>query len=163
MAKEPIWKKRAKQDNDLFREKPKHPNQKLVMALPLPPSVNTLYVHTRGGGKRLTRTAENYIRTSRALINMAIDDQNWIVPNQHTWLYIDMVFYMPDRKIRDSHNMLKLLLDVLQGTAYVNDYAVMPRVQSVEYCPENPRIDIEIKVQTKANREKCLKDSGAVV
>lgn len=163
MAKEPTWKKRAKEDNDLFREKPKHPNKKLEMALPLPPSVNALYVNTRGGGRRLTRTAENYIRTARALINMNIDDQGWIVPSQHTWLYIDMVIYMPDRKVRDSHNMLKLLLDVLQGTAYINDYAVMPRIQSVEYDPSNPRIEIDIKVQTKSNREKSLKTANAVV
>ena len=49
---------------------------------------------------------------------------------------------MPDKRIRDSHNCIKLLMDSLQGVLFPNDYFVMPRIQAVEFDKENPRIDV---------------------
>lgn len=116
-----------------------------------------MYYNTKYGGKRLTKKAEQYVYESRALINLAIEEQNWIRENKYTWLYIDLVFFMPDKRIRDSHNMLKLLLDVMQQPVYHNDYVAMPRIQSVEYDHKNPRVLIKISPQTKASRLKILK------
>ncbi len=141
---------------DLKRAKPKHPNKKLRITLPLPPSVNNMYVNTRGGGRRLSKKSEDYIRRSRGLINLAIEEQRWIKQNDSTWYYVDLVFFMPDRRIRDSHNMLKLLLDVMQGIVYSNDYYAMPRIQSVEYDTENPRVEVSVIPQSKSNRDKGL-------
>ena len=115
-----------------------------------------MYYNTRNGGKRLTSKAEKYIRESRALINVAIEEQNWVKQKKYTWFYIDLVFFFPDKRIRDSHNMLKLLLDVMQGAIYENDYFVMPRIQSVEYDKDNPRIEICIIPQTNSERTKAL-------
>lgn len=129
------------------------------MSLPLPPSINHMYFNTKGGGKRLTRTAEDYIRISRSLINLAIEEQHWLKQNKSTWYYIDLVFFMPDRRIRDSHNMLKLLLDVMQGIVFDNDYYVMPRIQAVEYDAEKPRVEVCITSQTNNAREKELQMS----
>lgn len=151
------WKKEAELENDLYRTKPKHPNMSLKLSLPLPPSVNSMYVRTRGGGKKLTRKAEDYVRTSKALINLAIEEQYWLKPTRTTWLYVDLVFFMPDRKVRDSHNMLKLLMDVMQSTVYENDYFALPRIQSVEYDKGNPRVEVVVTAQNKNNREKGLK------
>lgn len=144
-------------NEDLYRIKPKHPNMTLKLSLPLPPSVNSMYVNTRGGGRELSKKAEVYVRQSRALINLAIEEQYWLMQARATWLYADMVFFMPDRKVRDSHNMLKLLMDVMQGTVYENDCFVMPRIQSVEYDKENPRVEVFISTQNKTSREKGLK------
>lgn len=63
---------------------------------------------------------------------------------------------MPDRRIRDSHNMLKLLLDVMEGIVYKNDYYVCPRIQSVEYDKKNPRIELCLTPQTNSARTKAL-------
>lgn len=115
-----------------------------------------MYYNTRNGGKRLTSKAENYIRESRAIINVAIEEQNWIKQSNCTWFYADLVYFMPDRRIRDSHNMLKLLLDVMEKIVYHNDYYVMPRIQSVEYDNDNPRIEICIIPQTNSERTKAL-------
>lgn len=136
--------------------KPKYPNKSVKVSLPLPPSVNSMYFNTRGGGRRLTRQAENYKAESRALINQAIEEQNWLKMSRFTWLYVDLVFFMPDRRVRDSHNMLKLLLDVMEGIVYENDYSVMPRIQSVEYDKENPRVEVRVCPQVPNNREKGL-------
>ena len=129
----------------------------LKMSLPLPPSVNAMYVNTRGGGRKLSKHANEYVRQSRALINLAIEEQYWLKQARATWLYADMVFFMPDRKVRDSHNMLKLLMDVMEGIVYENDCFVMPRIQSVEYDKSNPRVEVLISTQNKTSREKGLK------
>jgi len=115
-----------------------------------------MYIHLKRGGKKLTKQAEDYIRTSRAIINSEIEEQRWIKQNKATWYYIDLVFFMPDRRIRDSHNLLKLLLDVMQGPIYDNDYYALPRIQSVEYDNANPRIEICVVPQTVNAREKGL-------
>lgn len=124
----------------------------LNLSLPVPISVNNLYMNTRGGGKRLTSKAERYVRDSRALINLAVQEQSWAKPNRSVWLYIDMVFYFQDRRIRDSHNCLKLLLDVMQGIVYQNDYFVLPRIQSVEYDKDNPRVELRVYPQDATSR-----------
>lgn len=141
---------------DLYRDKPQYPNKKLRISLPLPPSINHMYIHLKRGGKKLTKQAEDYIRTSRAIINSEIEEQRWIKQNKATWYYIDLVFFMPDQRIRDSHNLLKLLLDVMQGPIYDNDYYALPRIQSVEYDNTNPRIEICVVPQTVNAREKGL-------
>lgn len=148
--------KKVTEENDLFRDKPKYPNKKLTISLPLPPSVNHMYHNMRNGGKRLTSKATDYIRVSRALINLAIEEQRWLKQNESTWYYIDIVFFMPDRRVRDSHNMLKLLLDVMQGVIFDNDYYAMPRIQAVEYDADNPRVEVCVISQSKSAREKGI-------
>lgn len=148
---------------DLPRKKPRNVNKTLKLALPVPPSVNAIYYNTRGGGRRLTKKAEHYIRDVRALTNQAIDDQHWSKQEKGIWLYMDMVFYFPDRRRRDSHNCLKVLLDALESIVYVDDMYVMPRIQSVEYDKDNPRVEISVVQQTKNNREKGLKVTHIVV
>jgi crossover junction endodeoxyribonuclease RusA len=148
---------------DVFREDPKSKNKTLKLSLPVPPSVNSMYVNTRNGGRRLTSKAEHYTRDSRALLNLAVDEQHWKLPNRSVWLYVDCVFYFQDRRIRDSHNCLKLLLDVMQGIVYQNDYFVLPRIQSVEYDKDNPRVELRISPQSAISRTKGIKTAPAVV
>jgi crossover junction endodeoxyribonuclease RusA len=157
-------KRVAKQEvTDLVRVQPTSTNRTLSMKLPVPPSVNHLHYNTRGGGKRLTAKAQHYIRDSRALINLAIEEQRWEKAKKGVWLYVDLVFYFPDRRIRDSHNCLKILLDVMQGIVYENDYTVLPRIQSVEYDKDDPRVELRVLPQTKNNRSKGLKTTQVVV
>jgi crossover junction endodeoxyribonuclease RusA len=148
---------------DVYRKRPKSVNKKLRLSLPVPPSVNKLHYNVRGGGKRLTPRAQNYIRDSRALLNLAVEEQYWDSSRKATWLYVDMVFYFPDRRIRDSHNCLKILLDVMQGIVYDNDYYILPRIWSVEYDKTNPRVELCVTHQTESQREKGLKVTEVVV
>jgi len=142
---------------DLCRDKPKYPTKKLKMTLGLPTSINHMYINTPGGGKRLNSTAEKYVRDARAQINLAMKEQGWRKSFDNTWYYLDMVVYMPDLRKRDSHNMLKLLLDTLEGFAFHDDYFIMPQIHSVEYDKENPRIEVVIRPQTENERRKALK------
>lgn len=148
---------------DMVRKAPASRNKALKLSLPVPPSVNSMYYNTRGGGRRLTKKAECYIRDARALINLAIDEQKWVKQEKGVWLYVDMVYYFPDRRTRDSHNCLKLLLDVLQGVVYENDMYALPRIQSVEYDKGFPRVEIHITHQNKNQREKGIKTTQVVI
>ena len=85
-----------------------------------------------------------------------MEEQRWEKNNDNTWYYIDVVFFMPDRRVRDSHNTLKLLLDVMQGIVYKNDYYCMPRIQSVEYDQHNPRVEVRVSKQCKSQRDKAI-------
>lgn len=150
-------KVRARENGDLYRDKPKFPNKKLRMTLDLPISVNSMYVNTRSGGKRLSKLAETYMCKTKAMVNAYICDSGWKKQCDSTWYYLDIVAYMPDRKVRDSHNLLKLLLDALEGLAYHNDYYVLPLIHSVEYDPLNPRLELILRPQTTKERDKVLK------
>lgn len=142
---------------DLKRTEVKRKTRELHITLPVPPSVNAIYYNTRGGGRRLTSKAEKYIRDVRALAGMYVDDNGWVKKNDHTWLYMDMVFYFPDKRTRDSHNCLKILLDALEGIIFYNDMFVMPRINSVEFDKENPRVEILFYDQTTSERARQLK------
>lgn len=147
---------KASKNNDLFRDKADYPRKKLRVSLPIAPSVNHYMFITRRGKRVLTKDAKKYIREATALINQAVDDQNWMKQREAVWYYMDICVYMPDRRIRDSHNMLKVLIDVFQGTVIHNDYYLMPRIQGVEYDAKNPRMNIVIRPQTVSNRKHAL-------
>lgn len=146
----------AKKPKDLKRDKPKYPNKKLELTLGIPLSINHMYVNTRGGGKRLSKKAEDYVRCARAQINLAIEEQGWRKCYENIWYYLDIVMYMPDLRIRDSHNTLKLLLDTMEGLAFENDYFVMPRINAVEYDKLNPRIEVVLRPQKENHRNKAI-------
>lgn len=44
----------------------------------------------------------------------------------------------------------------MQDIVYDNDYYVCPRIQSVEYDKNNPRVEICITPQTNSTRVKAL-------
>ena len=126
------------------------------ISIPIPVSLNHMYINTRGGGKRLNKRAEEYMRIVRAMLNEEMDNSGWKMSRNGFWLYADMTFYMPDVRVRDNHNLFKLMFDVMEGYLFTNDYYIMPRVNSVELDRCNPRIDIVIHSQTKKEREKYL-------
>ena len=145
---------KAIKNNDLFRDEPRYPRKKLVVSLPIAPSMNHMYYQRRNGKKVLTASAQRYIMEATALIRLACEEQMWMVDNRDVWYYMDIMVYMPDRKIRDSHNMLKLMLVVFQDIAFRNDYFIMPRIQDVSLDKDNPRIEVALRPQSKSDRRK---------
>lgn len=134
-------KKNAEEFEDLDRDLPKYPKQVLTVTLPLPPSVNHMY-QAAGRGRRLTKQAMEYIRTAQDTVKKAIRRQGWKKDKDHVWYVMDLYYYFPDKRIRDSHNTLKLLTDCLEGLLYKNDYFLLPRIQYVCLDRSNPRLEI---------------------
>ena len=127
---------------DLERDIPKYPNQVLTLTIKVPPSVNHMYIHKRNGQKILTNAAKQYIKTIQDLCKKEIKNQNWKKDKESVWYVMDMYFYFQDKRKRDSHNCLKLLMDSLEGLLFTNDYFVLPRIQYVTLDRENPRVEI---------------------
>jgi crossover junction endodeoxyribonuclease RusA len=146
---------RQKKINDVYREAPEYPDKELRFTVDLPLSVNHMYVKTRGGGQRLSKLAEKYIQDVRAKILAVMEDENFPPITNASWHYLDLVFYMPDKRVRDSHNLIKLLLDALEKALFHNDYYIMPRIQSVEYDKHNPRTEALFKSQTEEDRKRA--------
>ena len=148
----------SKKKEDLNRVKPKHPNKKLRLTVDIPVSVNHMYYNTKYGGKRLNSKAEKYFNKTKARIADYIYQNDYKMEDSNVWQYLDIVVYMPDKRRRDSHNMLKLLMDTIEGLAYRDDYTVMTRIQSVELDRDNPRLEMVLSNQTKTQRTKCIKE-----
>ena len=148
----------AKQQEDLYRDEHNKVFQTLTMTVPLPPSQNHMYVNNGRGGRILSAKAKKYLRTLQAWAKLQVEEQDWKLRDDSTWYYVDMVFFFPDRRKRDSHNQIKLLLDGLEEIVYINDRYVLPRIQAVEYDKENPRLELHILPQTKKHRKEALKN-----
>lgn len=129
-------------DTDLNRDIPDYPNQILEFTLPIPPSVNHMYL-SAGRGRRLTRDAMRYIKTAQDICKKAVKEQGWKKDKPNVWYVMDLYYYFPDKKIRDSHNTLKILTDCLEGLIFQNDYYLLPRIQHVYLDRDNPRLEIK--------------------
>jgi crossover junction endodeoxyribonuclease RusA len=148
--------------NDLERVQSES-DRELILVTSIPPSVNHMYYNTRGGGKRLTKKAEQYFYQVKA---NAIDEcfkQDWLMPDKGVWLEMELAFYFPDKRIRDSHNCLKILIDALQGTVFVNDYYIMPVIKLVELDRENPRTIVKFRHKKEKERQEDLQYFNSLV
>lgn len=133
-----------KTKEDLKRDKPRYPDQKLVMEMPIPVSVNHMYYNTRHGGKRLNARAQNFFNNQRKRAYIEMQKQGWQQEIGDVWFEVHCDFYMPDKRIRDTHNTFKLMLDILEGILFKNDYFIKPHVDKVYLDRENPRVVITI-------------------
>lgn len=131
----------AKLDDDLERVKPLHPNQELAFTIAIPPSENHMYMFS-GHKKILTKVAKEYVKNTQQTILEAIKKSKWKPEAKCVWMYVDLYFYFPDKRVRDSHNCIKILLDIMQGIVFENDYFIMPRVQSVTLDRNKPCLDV---------------------
>lgn len=147
---------RQKHINDVYRENPDYPNKTLKFSVDIPLSVNHMYIRTYRGGQRLSPAAEEYVENTQAKVLEVMMDNNFKKITNASWYYIDLVIYMPDKRCRDSHNMLKLLLDTLETILFENDYYIMPNIKSVELDRSNPRIEVIFRPQLQKEREEIL-------
>lgn len=146
---------RKKKKDDIRRVKPKHPNKKLRLVVDIPVSMNHMYYHK---SNHLTSKAISFINSTKAKAMAFIHDEQYKLEESYVWQYLDIVVFMPDKRIRDSHNMLKLLMDSLEGIVFHNDYCILPRIQSVELDRENPRLEMVLSPQSKEQRRNCIEN-----
>jgi Holliday junction resolvase RusA-like endonuclease len=127
---------------------------RLNLTLPLPTSINKLYINQMGWnpktksrmatGKRiLSKEGE---KTKKSIIEDATDQlkgQNWSYDfTVDNYIYMDTIIYF-NRKGRDDNNIYKLLCDALEKVVYENDSRVLIRTQRILYDTESPRVEVE--------------------
>jgi crossover junction endodeoxyribonuclease RusA len=135
----------AKLNDRLERDAPKKPNQVIVLKLPLPVSVNSMYLMNRKRG--LTKKAKQWFSTAQYIARCECEKQGFEMDSGNVWYIANIDFYFGDMIKKDSHNYLKLMLDALENIVYKNDYFVKPRINIVELDRKRPRVEIRIKAE----------------
>jgi crossover junction endodeoxyribonuclease RusA len=103
-----------------------------------------MYITTRSGARVLTEEAKAWLVEAGFEALRQRKKQKWEKPDKGVQLYADLYFFFPNRRRRDSHNSMKILLDALEKILYDDDQYVLPRVQEVLLDRDNPRLELEI-------------------
>ncbi len=129
----------------------------LELTLPVPTSINALYVNqfrfnpvTRKreptGGRILSKKGEACKKEIQTKAKKQLKDQDWKyewTADKDNYIYQDAVIYF-SRRGRDDNNIYKLLNDSLEKVIYENDSRVLVRTQKILYDKENPRIELKL-------------------
>ncbi len=130
-------------------------SNKLQLILPLPTSINKLYINQFGWnpktrnrmptGKRIMSkegldVKDKIINEAKNQMNGQEWDYEWTKEN---YIYQDCYIYM-NRLGRDDNNLFKLLNDSLEKVVYENDSRVLTRTQRILIDKNNPRIELII-------------------
>ena len=138
-------------EKGLKRAFPSKPRQKLKLSIPLPPTQNKAYY----AGKRGIRPhAKLWMKICKAHIHRVIEDTKWQHEEDEVWWNLDIVIFFEDRRYRDNHNLFKIGFDGMEGTFNDNDYYFLPKVHACYLDRENPRMEVLITPQTRAQYEK---------
>lgn len=128
---------------------------KLKLTLPVPTSINALYVNQYTfnpksrrreptGAKILSKEGELCKKQIQSDATKQLSEQEWDyewTEDKNNFLYQDAVIYF-SRRGRDADNISKLLNDSLEKIIYENDSRILPRTQKILYDKENPRIEL---------------------
>jgi crossover junction endodeoxyribonuclease RusA len=122
-----------------------------ALVLKLPPSVNHMYVTAKIRGRNirvLRKHANDWFNEALEKVRQYIIEEKWEMKSQK--IILEIYLYYPNLKTRDSHNMLKILLDVLErGGIYSNDKYALPRIMDFVLDKSHPRIEIFFSVFNK--------------
>lgn len=113
--------------------------KKLKFTVDIPPSKNHAFFYRRNA-KVAKADTRRYQEAVDKLLKEEMKKQGWKKEDEHVWYYMDMFFYFPDKRRRDSHNSLEVLMDSIQESIVADDYYVLPRIQSVKLDRINPRL-----------------------
>lgn len=110
----------------------------MKFTFPLPPSINATY---RGAGGRLVYTdvAEAY----KQEIGLKLNQIDSVPFTGQCVVYLEV--YMRYLAKGDMHNNHKLLLDLLEGHAYLNDQQVVELHIVRRHDPDNPHVDVDVR------------------
>lgn len=117
------------------------------LILKLPPSVNHMYINAKIRGRNmriLNKYANDWYKDALEKTTVYMQESGWQTADEKTIL--ELYFYYPNARLRDSHNTLKILLDLLErGGIYSNDKYALPRVMDFTIDKGNPRVEIILK------------------
>lgn len=133
----------------------------LRLTLPLPPSVNHCYrnvlrVYRDPAGKLhrqrrrvLTRDAQLWHNTAHRDATRAADRAGWETQPNGVKVYHRLMFYWPDRRRRDTHNLHKLLFDALEGALYADDAWALVDGEDFDVDRADPRLEIVASLRAR--------------
>lgn len=125
----------------------------LKLTLPLPTSINDLYINQYGWnpktrsriptGKRImSKEGEQVKEAIQKAAREQLATQEWEYDYTYeNYLYMDAVIYF-NRQGRDDSNIFKLNNDALEKIVYDNDSRLLCRTQKIYYDKVNPRLEL---------------------
>ncbi len=98
----------------------------------LPPSVNHYY--ERAANKRLFLGAEAraFLDLAVPIIQQAVQRSQWELIPAGEFFNLAIAFEMKNRIFCDPNNMLKILIDAMEGQVFENDKWCLPMIVSAE-------------------------------
>lgn len=110
--------------------------------MPLPPSVNHFYQRTKHNGMMLTPAARQWKELAAWEAKTTL--RGWKICSQK--VIVEIWIFWGSRRKRDCDNLMKGLLDSLQGVVYTDDRWAVPRVMDWDVDDKNPRIELIVRM-----------------
>ena len=115
------------------------------LTLEYPPSVNNYWERSRHGGMRLTDEA----RTYKKLIKWMLVAKKLGKPLEGR-ISAKLTVYPPDRRRRDLDNVLKAVLDAMEGAVYIDDSQIDVLVIERGRVIKDGKVTVDIEVINEA-------------
>jgi len=116
------------------------PKKRVSFSIPVPPSENHCFF-TSGHRRILTKEAKDFMMEAALKAKVASRNANWKIVNGRKVVLL-LYFFFPNRRKKDTHNTLKVLMDSLEGILYEDDYWALPRIMDFDIDKNNPRLEI---------------------
>lgn len=125
----------------------------LKLVLPLPTSINDLYVNqytwnaikkmrVPTGAKVMSSQGEKVKEKIQEQATKQLTEQVWDYEyTKDHYIFMDAIIYF-NRLGRDDNNIYKLNNDALEKIVYDNDSRVLTRTQRIYYDKDNPRVEL---------------------
>lgn len=113
------------------------------MSVPIPPSGNKMWRHSKKGIVYKTVEARFYQHEVGLRAKIEVQKQGWVMTKGQK-VIMRLLYFWPDNRHRDTDNARKVLCDSLQGILYDNDRYILAHDIDWEVDRNNPRIEIEL-------------------
>ena len=115
-----------------------------MFTVPIAPSGNKMWRHTKQGVVYKTNECRNYQAHVSMVANAATKVYKWKMATDK--VIIEYVYYWPDRRKRDTGNQKKVINDALQGIIVDNDCNILERDIDFFVDRKDPRIEIKVRI-----------------
>ncbi len=114
----------------------------MTITVPIAPSGNKMWRHTRNGIVYKTHECREYQHQVALMARIAVTHAGWKVKKDEK-VMIEYTYYWPDRRKRDTGNQKKVINDALQGIVVDNDCNILEH--DIDFCVDkhNPRIEMK--------------------
>ncbi len=105
----------------------------MIIEIPaLPPSVNHYYKRTRSGRVFLDNDAIVFLKVAQYIAKKQVRAAKWEIVPSGRFFFLEVGFEFVNRRFPDPNNMLKLLIDALEGIVFEDDKWLLPLVTSAK-------------------------------
>lgn len=118
------------------------PASEIFLIIPPVPTVNNLYFNCHGR-RAMTSQGRDYKTSLGAQAIHERQKQGWALTTGKK-IVMELRVFWPDRRRRDTDNIIKVIQDSFTGILYDDDRWVLPRIMDWDLDHESPRVEVKI-------------------